>query len=121
MPSHGSLTKWVRQGVLLLNATLTVRSGAANSHAGKGWDAVTDAAVAAIAARETPAVFLLWGKFAEKKAARVDRRKHAVLTAPHPSGLSAHRGFFRCAHFSQANAALVERGMEPIDWDLSKP
>lgn len=120
-PPHGSLSKWVAQGVLLLNATLTVRRGAANSHERAGWAPVTDAAVAALSARAAPAVFLLWGKFAEKKAAGVDRGKHAVLVAPHPSGLSAARGFFGCAHFSKANAELVKRGMEPIDWDLSTP
>ena len=118
-PPHGSLSKWVAQGVLLLNATLTVRRGAANSHERAGWAPVTDAAVAALSARAAPAVFLLWGKFAEKKAAGVDRGKHAVLVAPHPSGLSAARGFFGCAHFSKANAELVKRGMEPIDWDRS--
>jgi uracil-DNA glycosylase len=120
-PAHGSLAKWAAQGVLLLNATLTVKRGAANSHERAGWAQVTDAAVAAISSRSAPAVFLLWGKFAERKAAGVDRARHAVLAAPHPSGLSASRGFFGCAHFSKANAELVKRGMAPIDWDLSTP
>jgi uracil-DNA glycosylase len=117
-PPHGSLAAWAAQGVLLLNATLTVRGGAANSHAGKGWEAVTDAAIAAVAARPAPAVFLLWGKFAQAKAGLVRKhgRHHTILEAPHPSGLSAHRGFFGCRHFSSANAALVAAGGEPIDW-----
>lgn len=124
-PSHGSLAKWAEQGVLLLNATLTVRRGQANSHQGKGWDAVTDAAVAALLQRETPAVFLLWGKFAEKKALNACRpglwnKRHVLLKAPHPSGLSASRGFFGCEHFSKCNEALERMGGEAIDWDLSR-
>lgn len=126
-PGHGSLAKWAEQGVLLLNATLTVRRGQANSHQGKGWDAVTDAAVAALLKRERPAVFLLWGKFAEKKVQGAGCKpslrnpRHVVLTAPHPSGLSASRGFFGCRHFSKCNDALREMGGEPVDWDLSTP
>ena len=124
-PAHGSLAKWAEQGVLLLNATLTVRRAQANSHQGKGWDAVTDAAVAALLQREEPAVFLLWGKFAEKKAESACRKslwntRHILLRAPHPSGLSASRGFFGCEHFSKCNEALAEMGGEGIDWDLSK-
>ena len=123
-PSHGSLAKWAEQGVLLLNATLTVRRAQANSHQGKGWDAVTDAAVAALLRREAPAVFLLWGKFAEKKVEGACRKslwnpRHVVLRAPHPSGLSASRGFFGCGHFSKCNEALRRMGGEEIDWDLS--
>jgi uracil-DNA glycosylase len=127
-PAHGSLAAWAAQGVLLLNATLTVRGGAANSHAGRGWEAVTDAAIAAVAARPAPAVFLLWGKFAQATAGLVQRsaaggggaggRRHTILEAPHPSGLSAHRGFFGCRHFSAANAALVKAGGAPVDWRL---
>lgn len=97
-----------------------MRGGAANSHAGKGWEAVTDAAIRAVAARPVPTVFLLWGKFAQAKAGlvRAGGGHHTILEAPHPSGLSAHRGFFGCRHFSQANAALVKAGVEPIDWRL---
>ena len=125
-PAHGSLAKWAEQGVLLLNATLTVRRAQANSHQGKGWDAVTDAAVSALLRREAPAVFLLWGKFAEKKVEGACRNRalwnprHVVLRAPHPSGLSASRGFFGCGHFSKCNEALRGMGGEPIDWDLSR-
>ena len=124
-PGHGSLAKWAEQGVLLLNATLTVRRGQANSHQGRGWDAVTDAAVAALLQRREPAVFLLWGKFAERKVEGACRKglwneRHVILRAPHPSGLSASRGFFGCRHFSKCNEALVGMGGEPIDWDLSK-
>jgi len=124
-PAHGSLAKWAEQGVLLLNATLTVRQAQANSHQGRGWDAVTDAAVAALLQREEPAAFLLWGKFAEKKAENACRkslwnRRHVLLRAPHPSGLSASRGFFGCEHFSRCNEALREMGGEGIDWDLSR-
>jgi len=119
-PGHGSLAAWAGQGVLLLNATLTVRAAAANSHAGKGWEVVTDAAIAAVAARPQHTVFLLWGKFAQAKArlVRAGGRHHTILEAPHPSGLSAHRGFFGCRHFSKANEALVKAGGEPVDWSL---
>ena len=119
-PGHGSLAAWAAQGVLLLNATLTVRAAAANSHAGKGWEAVTDAAIKAVAALPQPVVFLLWGKFAQQKAGlvRAGGGHHTILDAPHPSGLSAHRGFFGCRHFSKANEALVKAGGEAIDWRL---
>jgi uracil-DNA glycosylase len=113
MPSHGNLTHWAEQGVLLLNNVLTVEEGMAGSHQNMGWEAITDAAVAAVAAQETPCVFLLWGSHAQKKAARVaDLHKphHLVLTAPHPSPLSAHRGFMGCGHFSKTNAFLTENG-----------
>lgn len=118
-PSHGNLENWARQGVLLLNNALTVEAGQAGSHAGKGWEDFTDAAVAAVAQRDVPTVFLLWGSHAQKKAARVPglaQGPHLVLKAPHPSPLSAHAGFFGCRHFSQANAFLEQHGRGVIDW-----
>jgi uracil-DNA glycosylase len=118
-PSHGNLENWARQGVLLLNNALTVEAGQAGSHAGKGWEDFTDAAVAAVAQRDVPTVFLLWGSHAQKKAARVPglaSGPHLVLKAPHPSPLSAHAGFFGCRHFSQANAFLEQHGRGAIDW-----
>lgn len=120
-PGHGNLEHWARQGVLLLNNVLTVEDGIAGSHQGKGWEAITDAAVAAVAARQEPCVFMLWGSHAQKKASRVrglsgPDSQHLVLTAPHPSPLSAHRGFLGCRHFSQANAFLTAHGRGRIDW-----
>lgn len=117
-PDHGELTTWADQGVLLLNAVLTVDAGNANSHAGQGWERFTDRVVKELNDRREGLVFMLWGSPAQKKAAGVDRRKHLVLTAPHPSPLSAYRGFFGCGHFSKANAWLKERGQAPIDWTL---
>jgi len=117
-PAHGELTAWADQGVLLLNAVLTVNAGNANSHAGQGWELFTDRVVKELNGRREGLVFLLWGSPAQRKAAGVDRRKHLVLTAPHPSPLSAYRGFFGCGHFSKANAWLVEHGEKPIDWNL---
>lgn len=118
----GDLTPWARQGVLLLNNTLTVEAGQAGSHAGRGWDAVTDACVAAVAASERPTVFILWGSHARKKASRVPALKrgshHLVLTAAHPSPLSAHNGFFGSRPFSQANAFLERHGRGHIDWRI---
>ena len=119
--AHGNLASWARQGVLLLNTALTVEDGQAGSHAGKGWEAITDAAVAAVAARAEPCVFLLWGSHARTKALAVPglmNSHHLVLTAPHPSPLSAHRGFLGCRHFSQANAFLEAQGRGVIDWSL---
>jgi uracil-DNA glycosylase len=119
LPGDGNLERWARQGVLLLNNALTVEEGRAGSHQQKGWEAVTDAAVAAVAAREEPSVFMLWGSHAKAKAARVsglDQGRHLVLTAPHPSPLSAHSGFFGCRHFSRANAFLEANGRGAIDW-----
>jgi uracil-DNA glycosylase len=116
---HGNLESWARQGVLLLNNSLTVEDGRAGSHAGMGWDAITDAAVAAVAARAEPCVFLLWGSHARKKAERVPglmNSHHLVLIAPHPSPLSAYAGFLGCRHFSKANAFLEENGRGAIDW-----
>jgi uracil-DNA glycosylase len=116
---HGNLEKWARQGVLLLNNSLTVEEGRAGSHQNLGWEPITDATVAAVAGREESSVFLLWGKHAHNKAARVQGLmdgKHLVLTAPHPSPLSAHSGFFGCRHFSKANAFLEQHGRGAIDW-----
>jgi uracil-DNA glycosylase len=115
-PTEGTLTGWATQGVLLLNAVLTVRSGEANAHAKHGWEALTDAAVAAVDARATPAVFLLLGAAAQKKAARVDRARHRVIELPHPSPLSAHRGFFGSRPYSRVNRALAELGLGEVDW-----
>jgi len=125
-PSHGNLTKWAGQGVLLLNNTLTVQAGQAGSHAGRGWDAITDACVQAVVdyglEQGRPTVFILWGSHARKKAGRVKglgtHDNHLVLTAPHPSPLSAYGGFFGSKPFSQANAFLQEHGAEPIDWAI---
>lgn len=119
-PGHGNLEHWARQGVLLLNNSLTVEAGQAGSHAGRGWEAITDACVAAVAKRAEPTVFILWGSHARKKAANVPELQgetpHLVLTAPHPSPLSAHSGFFGSKPFSQANAFLEAKGRGPIDW-----
>lgn len=119
-PAHGNLTRWAQQGVLLLNAALTVEDGKPASHQGKGWEAITDAVVAAVAAKTEPCVFLLWGSHARKKAAHVvglgPGTHHLVLTAPHPSPLSAHTGWFGCRHFSQANAFLEAQGRGAVDW-----
>ncbi len=118
---HGNLESWARQGVLLLNNALTVEEGRAGSHQNMGWEAITDAAVAAVAAKDEPCVFMLWGSHARRKAERVadlSHSRHLVLTAPHPSPLSAHSGFFGCRHFSKANAFLEENGRGSIDWSL---
>lgn len=121
-PAHGNLTHWARQGVLLLNAALTVEDGKPASHQGKGWEEITDAVIAAVAARSEPCVFMLWGSHARKKAAHVPGlgagSHHLILTAPHPSPLSAHTGFLGCRHFSQANAFLEAKGRGAIDWAL---
>lgn len=121
-PATGNLAKWAGQGVLLLNNTLTVEAGLAGSHAGRGWDAITDAAVAAVAEREVPTVFILWGSHAKKKASRIPaltrNSVHLVLSSAHPSPLSAHNGFFSSRPFSQANAFLEANGRGVIDWSL---
>ena len=120
-PSHGHLAAWARQGVLLLNSVLTVEEGRAGSHQAMGWEAITDAAVAAVAVSHQPSVFMLWGSHAQKKAPRIDalaNGRHLVLKAPHPSPLSAHRGFFGSRPFSQANAFLEAAGRGAIDWRL---
>ena len=110
------LTRWARQGVLLLNATLTVRAGHAGSHQNKGWETFTDAAIAALDRETSGLVFLLWGNYARRKGASIDRSKHLVLECAHPSPLSAHNGFFGCRHFSKANAYLASRGATAIAW-----
>lgn len=120
-PDHGDLTGWAKQGVLLLNNALTVEQGQAGSHQKKGWEAITDACVAAVAEGPNPCVFMLWGSHAQKKAARVpglNSGRHLVLQAPHPSPLSAHNGWFGSRHFSKANDFLVSVGREPVDWAL---
>ena len=113
---RGNLEGWADQGVLLLNATLTVRAHQAGSHQRQGWETFTDAAISALSQQRSGIVFLLWGSFAIAKSQLIDRTKHYVLTAPHPSPLSAYRGFFGCKHFSQCNALLQQQGLEPIDW-----
>ncbi len=117
-PNNGCLIPWAEQGVLLLNAVLTVRAHQANSHQGKGWEAFTDAVLHAVNARSTRVVFLLWGSYAQRKAEWIDLSRHTVLKAPHPSPLSATRGFFGCRHFSKTNAALQSEGLAPVDWQL---
>ena len=120
-PTSGDLSHWARQGVLLLNNTLTVEDGKAGSHASRGWDAVTDACVAAVAARKEPSVFILWGSHAQAKAKRIDglrNSRHLVIEGPHPSPLSAHRGFFGSKPFSRTNVFLEEHGRGAIDWQV---
>lgn len=117
VPSQGGdLTSWVQQGVLLLNATLTVEAHQAGSHQNKGWESFTDAVVEALNTQHDRLIFFLWGSYARRKGANIDRKKHLVLEAPHPSPLSAHRGFFGCEHFAKANADLAARGQTPINW-----
>lgn len=115
-PNHGNLQAWAEQGVLLLNAVLTVERGQANAHQGKGWERFTDRIVDQLNHNGEQLVFMLWGSYAQKKGAAIDRNRHLVLAAPHPSPLSAHRGFFGCRHFSRANAWLSRHGRQPIDW-----
>ncbi len=117
-PEHGCLESWARQGVLLLNAVLTVEASKPGSHANKGWERFTDCVIKQLNYKRSGLVFLLWGAYAQKKAAFVDRTKHLVLEAAHPSPLSAYRGFIGCGHFSKANAYLQAYGKEPIDWGL---
>jgi uracil-DNA glycosylase len=116
MPDHGDLTGWAEQGVLLLNATLTVRQSNAGSHRNKGWEKFTDAIIRAVNERRDPVVFLLWGSYAQKKRALIDPEKHLVLEAPHPSPYSAHRGFLGCGHFKKANDYLIKQGLKPVEW-----
>ena len=118
IPNNGYLKKWADQGVLLLNTVLTVRAHQANSHQGKGWEQFTDAVIEAVNAQDRPIVYLLWGRPAQSKIPMLTNSKHLILKAPHPSPLSAYRGFFGCRHFSQANAFLEKNGIEPIDWQI---
>ena len=118
IPQHGYLQYWAEQGVLLLNTVLTVRAGQAHSHATLGWERFTDEVVNQINQNREHVVFMLWGSHAQKKGAFIDRSRHLVLSAPHPSPLSAYRGFFGCKHFSRANAYLQEKGLTPIDWQV---
>ena len=118
IPNNGYLVKWAKQGVLMLNTVLTVRAHQANSHRGKGWEQFTDAAIRALNEQDRPIVFLLWGGPAGQKASMLNNPKHLVLKAPHPSPLSAYRGFFGCRHFSKTNAFLEANGIQPIDWQI---
>lgn len=118
IPGHGCLTSWADQGVLLLNSVLSVECARAASHRGQGWEQFTDRVVELVNREREGVVFMLWGSYAQKKGAIIDRQKHCVLTAPHPSPLSAHRGFFGCGHFAAANEYLKGRGETPIDWRL---
>ena len=115
-PADGDLTRWAQQGVLLLNATLTVEADRAGSHQGKGWEEFTDEVIRRLSAHREHLVFILWGSYAQRKAELIDARRHLILTSPHPSPLSAHRGFFGNHHFSRANSFLVQHGMTPVQW-----
>jgi uracil-DNA glycosylase len=117
-PRHGFLESWANQGVLLLNSVLTVEAAKAASHAQKGWERFTDAVIRLVNDKPDPVVFMLWGAYAQKKAAFVDQSRHLILRAAHPSPLSAHNGFLGCRHFSAANAFLESKGLAPIDWSL---
>ena len=118
IPNNGYLVKWAKQGVLMLNTVLTVRAHQANSHRGIGWEEFTDAVISAVDAQDRPIVFLLWGRPAQMKKSMLHNPKHLILEAPHPSPLSAYRGFFGCKHFSQTNAFLEKNGLAPIDWQI---
>ncbi len=118
IPDHGELTAWAEQGVLMLNAVLTVREGAANSHKGMGWEQFTDRVIAELDKKETPVIFLLWGANARKKAEIIKNPIHKKLITVHPSPLSAYNGFFGCRHFSKCNELLIESGQEPINWQI---
>lgn len=119
MPSHGNLASWARQGVLLLNSVLSVEAASPGSHRGKGWETFTDRVIALVNREREGVVFMLWGSYAQRKGAIIDPGRHHVLTAPHPSPLSAHRGFLGCGHFAAANRYLEQRGLAPIDWCIS--
>lgn len=118
IPDNGYLKKWADQGVLMLNSVLTVRAHQANSHQGIGWEKFTDAAIRILNSQDRPIVYMLWGRPAQDKASQVDNPKHLLLKAPHPSPLSAYRGFFGCRHFSKCNEFLQANGIEPIDWQI---
>lgn len=117
-PNHGNLTHWAEQGVLLLNATLTVRASEAGSHQNRGWEIFTDEIIKSLSAKKEHVVFLLWGKYAQAKVALIDQKKHYVLTAAHPSPFSAYTGFFGSRHFSKTNQLLIQNNLEPVDWNL---
>ena len=121
IPDNGDLSHWAKQGVLLLNATLTVQAHKAGSHQKKGWEEFTDAAIHQLAQQREKLVFMLWGSYAQKKGAFIDKTKHLVLEAPHPSPLSAHRGFLGCQHFSRCNHYLIENNIQEINWKLNSP
>jgi uracil-DNA glycosylase len=118
VPAHGNLERWARQGVLLLNTSLTVRAGQAGSHSGKGWETFTDQVIDVVNDTADPVVFVLWGNHARRKAARIDTRRHRIIESAHPSPLSARNGFFESRPFSRANALLAELGRDPVDWNL---
>lgn len=118
IPNNGYLKKWADQGVLMLNTVLTVRAHQAGSHQGKGWEKFTDAIIQAVNAQDRPIVYLLWGRPAQSKIPMLTNPKHLILKAPHPSPLSAYRGFFGCKHFSQTNEFLQKNGIKPIDWQI---
>ena len=118
IPQSGELSAWAKQGVLMLNATLTVRAHQANSHKEKGWERFTDAAIKAVSDKRDNCVFILWGSYAQKKSRLIDNTKHLIITAPHPSPLSSYRGFFGSKPFSKTNNWLIEHNIEPIDWEL---
>ncbi len=117
-PLHGNLQSWADQGVLLLNSVLTVEKAQAASHQKKGWETFTDSVIDVLNQQRSGLVFMLWGAYAQRKGQKIDRTRHLVLEAPHPSPLSAHRGFFGCRHFSQANQYLSQQGLQPINWQL---
>ncbi|WP_066191158.1 MULTISPECIES: uracil-DNA glycosylase [Gracilibacillus] len=119
IPNHGYLVEWAKQGVLLLNNVLTVRQGQAHSHQGKGWERFTDQVITTLNQKETPVVYILWGAAAQKKQALIDTSKHFIIKSPHPSPLSAHRGFFGSQPFSRANQILQDNGRQPINWAIT--
>jgi len=118
-PTHGNLLKWAKQGVLLLNATLTVRENQPGSHQKKGWEDFTDSIIRELSFRKTGLIFILWGKYAQAKTTLIDTTKHYILQAPHPSPFSVDRGFYGCKHFSKTNELLLEQGLSPVDWNTS--
>ena len=118
IPTHGNLEKWANQGVLLLNATLTVKAHTAGSHQGKGWETFTDSVIKTISEKKSGVIFLLWGRFAQNKEKLIDTSKHYILKAAHPSPLSAYNGFFGCQHFSKTNEILRQNGQSEIDWQV---
>ncbi|MBE0362845.1 uracil-DNA glycosylase [Pseudoalteromonas ulvae UL12] len=118
IPDHGYLQKWAQQGVLMLNTVLTVEQGLAHSHKHLGWEQFTDAVINVLNERKEPIIFVLWGAHAQKKGKKINRARHTVIAGPHPSPLSAYRGFFGCQHFSKINAQLISQGQDPIDWQV---